>query len=644
MTRFKPTLSVVRLRVERLGLVAYDESLHQGVNIFRGDNSSGKSTILNFLYYGVGGDVTDWSETALLCTRVLVQVLLNGSPATLARDISQKSGQPMDVYAGTMEEALAAPATAWDRYPYRRSESRESFSQVLFRLLEIPEASNEASGNVTVHQILRLMYADQLSPIGTLFKFEQFDPPLLRDTVGRLVFGAYENELYSNELRIRDLEKEHALVSTELSAATRLLTQSGQVLTPGWLDAERKKIQSERAKIDEEIAKAERALFEAGKADNLTLVAQERAYSEVQNVQVEIVQVRERIDTHKFEIADASKYIEDLTRKLVALTDSSATSNAFSSISFQYCPACYAVIEPDHPAHACHLCKSPYDSDRTKTRIVALINDTSNQLRQSRIVQRERIDELSKLETQLQGLTSKWEVSSAKLNSASRTPSSEARQKLRDLQRMAGYAERQLEDLATKDQLSTSLEKLITRKAQLNAEITRLSERNESLKSSLNRRLSVAYAEVEAEILSLLRNDLPREEAFINASSIQFDFSSNKLSVDNQSYFSASSRVILRNSFFVGLFAAATKDPSFRHLRLCILDSIEDKGMQPDRSHNFQRSIVKASEAALCEHQAIFATSMIAPELDIPALTIGHYSTLESHTLAIQTARRASEP
>src|SRR5690606_36393423 len=118
------------------------------------------------------------------------------------------------------------------------------------------------------------------------------------------------------------------------------------------------------------------------------------------------------------------------------------------------------------------------------------------------------------------------------------------------------------------------------------------------------------------------------ETAFINAQSIQFEFSSNKLSVDNESYFSASSRVILRNSFFVGLFGAAIRDPSFRHLRLCMLDSIEDKGMQPERSHNFQRLVVATAQAALCEHQIIFATSMIAPDLDHPQFTVGHYSTL----------------
>src|SRR4029077_3659456 len=100
--------------------------------------------------------------------------------------------------------------------------------------------------------------------------------------------------------------------------------------------------------------------------------------------------------------------------------------------------------------------------------------------------------------------------------------------------------------------LSSALEKLIARKAEVNAEISRLSDRNEALKIALSKRLSVAYTAVEREILALLHGDLPREQAFIHAATVQFDFAANKLGVNNQSYFSASSRVILRNSFFVG--------------------------------------------------------------------------------------------
>src|ERR1700680_2966584 len=102
--------------------------------------------------------------------------------ATWSRKISSQNGQPMEIFGGSFDMSQTAPRADWTRYPYRRSASQESFSQALFRLLGIPEVASDVSGNLTIHQILRLLYSDQLSPVEDLFRFEsRFDPPVLRD-------------------------------------------------------------------------------------------------------------------------------------------------------------------------------------------------------------------------------------------------------------------------------------------------------------------------------------------------------------------------------------------------------------------------------------------------------------------------------
>lgn len=120
MTRFEPTLIVKRLVVERREAVVYDERFHAGVNVVRGENSSGKSTVLNFIFYGLGGDLSDWSAVARLCSRVIVEVSLNGLSATLSREISETSGlQPMDIFGGAYDDAKSAPRSEWLRFPYK---------------------------------------------------------------------------------------------------------------------------------------------------------------------------------------------------------------------------------------------------------------------------------------------------------------------------------------------------------------------------------------------------------------------------------------------------------------------------------------------------------------------------------------------
>ena len=240
MTRFDPTLILKRMVVERGDYVAYDEQFHNGVNVIRGENSSGKSTILNFIMYGLGGDLTDWSETARLCSRVLLEVELNGNTALLSRPVSPERGQPMEIFGGDFETSQRAPRDEWIRYPYARSPSKESFSQALFRLLGYPEVASEISGSLTIHQVLRLLYADQLSPVENLFKLDRvYDSPLIRDAVGRLLCGTYDGLMYENQLQIRGLEKEFESVNGELRSFFTAFGQAKQSVNREWIQGQR---------------------------------------------------------------------------------------------------------------------------------------------------------------------------------------------------------------------------------------------------------------------------------------------------------------------------------------------------------------------------------------------------------------------
>lgn len=66
-----------------------------------------------------------------------------------------------------------------------------------------------------------------------------------------------------------------------------------------------------------------------------------------------------------------------------------------------------------------------------------------------------------------------------------------------------------------------------------------------------------------------------------------------------------------------------------------MMDTIEDKGLEPERSQNFQRILLEKSKSAKSEHQIIIATSMIAEELNIPEITVGEEYTHRKRTLSL---------
>ena len=74
------TLFLQRLRiVTHTGDVAYDERFHRGVNIIRGVNSSGKSTIVRFIFFVLGGYYTDFVPQAMKCRKVMAEVSIRGT-------------------------------------------------------------------------------------------------------------------------------------------------------------------------------------------------------------------------------------------------------------------------------------------------------------------------------------------------------------------------------------------------------------------------------------------------------------------------------------------------------------------------------------------------------------------------------------
>lgn len=632
--RLRPTLIVRELVVMRGESAAYRGRFHKGVNIIAGENSSGKSTLLNLLVYALGADVTHWSEHAKLCDRVRVEVELNGRPAVFSREISEKSQQGMDIFAGTMADAEQAPITEWMRYPYRASGSRVSFSQAVFQLLDIPELETETTGRITLHQVLRLLYSDQMTPAENLFRSENFDSPTVREAIGRFLFGAYDSEIYANEVRLKALRNDIQDVNASLRSLYLVLGKVEHSLTLEWVQAERSNLQNRLNTLYKEIARLE-ATAASAPEQAFSLGPQENALRRVQEIQESIQRVDQETGALELEMADSELFILGLERKISALQDSSATADVVAEIRYIWCPSCLSRLPEEENGETCRLCKAPFDKERTRRRIVSQMNEIRVQLEQSQGLQKERRSRLAELTRQREELRQLWLDAEGTLRRVTASPTSEARAQIRGLTEEAGYVRREIEGVNQQAALIEQLDQMSRRKEDLSAEIARLEDRNDRLRATEQERLAKGHRAVEEETVRFLKQDLPRQDSFKNPQFVNFSFEKDRISIDGQSYFSASSTVLLKNSFLIGFLFAAASDADFRHLRFTILDTLEDKGMEPERSQNFQRLLVERSTSIEADHQLIFATAMLAPELADSELIVGTFSTHDDRTLDI---------
>ena len=198
MTLFKPSLFLSRLIVMAEGRIVYGEKFHQGLNVIYGENASGKSTILEFIFHALGGDGARFKQEARLCDKVLAEVFLNSEKVTLSRDVDHATRMPTYVFWGGIDEAVKSSTIGWQKYSYNRSASKDSFSDVMFRALGMPKVPSSDKSNITMYQLLRTMYEDQMSSPAEILKHDDFDQMLTRQTIGELICGVYDPQLYEH--------------------------------------------------------------------------------------------------------------------------------------------------------------------------------------------------------------------------------------------------------------------------------------------------------------------------------------------------------------------------------------------------------------------------------------------------------------
>lgn len=635
MTLFNPNLEVTSLSIFRRGHSVFNEEFHSGLNIIRGENSSGKSTIMDFIFYGLGGDLLEhqWRESALLCDTVMMGVKLNGKEITLQRDIEKKSSQPMKVYFGPATEASQNSSEGWERYSFRRGNS-ESFSQIMFRLLGLPEVQyGEANTKITMNQLLRILYSDQLSSVEKLFRNQPFDDAVTRQTVGDLLLGAFSEKYYVAKLNLKAFEVEIKEVISKIATLIRTHSQDGQPLTEEWLALEQVKLKQELEKLNQEIEEIEEEIFSTQFDDRLSLNDQKDTYARLQQLQIAIGDIQEELNFVELESVDSEDFISSLSKKLDALHESKLVVDELNTLSFEFCPACFAPVEGMKVNGACSLCKQASDHKQVKERALRLINEYARQRQSSVDLQTARQQNISDLKAKLITTTELWEQAGRHYTVSLRTPTTELRTKLRSLNRKAGYAQRELEELATRKSIIEELKGATLRREELQSEIDKVKSIIEASERNNRDRISKSRRSIELEVLDFLRRDLERQSTFKNAKAVNFEFDGDRINVNDESFFSASSMVYLRNSFIASFVIAAANNNAFSHPRFMLMDTIEDKGLEPERSRNFQRLLYEKSSAAISQNQMIIATSMIAPELDIPEVTVGDFYTHENRTL-----------
>ena len=626
MTRFSPTLILNRLIVLNGGHHAYDERFHLGVNIIRGvpgeGNSVGKSTIADLIFFALGGDLTKFKDEAQLCDFAIAEVSINAQIVTLRREINETSMQPMWIFFGDFDATQSADFDKWERFPYRRYGDRESFTQVLFRLLNLPEVPSETASNITMHQILRLMYVDQMTPVDRIFRFEANDSAHRRQAVGDLLCGSYDERIYPAQISLREKERSYEQATQQYNALIRFLTAAGEGFNIDLVDAREANTRAEidRTEADLSQLRGRRFRIEPQREGGGVLTALKR---DLDKVNSDIIAIDAEISSLSYGVEDAALLIAEIEKTLTRLKEGEIAGATIGPVSFTFCPSCFAPLDRPDDGHSCQLCHSPMDPGADRSRSARMRNELEVQLKESRDLQEKRKRDLIALNRKVSGIKAIRDTLSAEYIRLGENFLTEADAEINQLTARIGYLQRELVETEKEKALALQLASLSQERATLNEDISHLGDRIKFWRDQRDRRQAGAYGLIMRLTANILSKDLHTEAEFAADSNVYFNFAEDRITVNGKSGFSASSLTVLRNAFHVALQWASCTDKSFRYPRFLLLDNIEDKGMTEARSRNFQQIVVEISNNINIDHQIIFTTSMIHPELDNDNYTIG---------------------
>lgn len=673
------TLFLQRLRiVTENGNVAYDETYHRGVNIIRGRNSSGKSTIVRFIFFVLGGYYTDFVPQALKCRYVMAEISVNGHVITVMRYLEKKDDgkvngyAPMHIYYGPMDEGRQRENRfRWKKYPYDTTSNARSFSNVLFQLMGLPEV--KADSNITMHQILRLIYLDQESPVNSLFFYEQFDKELYRETVANLLLGLYDQNYSQARIALQKTLKEISDIKVSIKNVGEFLQNKNcksSAFIRGEIDRLNAEIESLTRKVQD--------LRERGPEKKTTelLVAHvdspfpnptsivpitkdamvksaPKQKLEYQHITDDITRQRKSCDALEREIRQLENEIEDsgyfidaLNKRIEAVNHSIATRDYFDSIHLDFCPECLTQIDHQVEEGHCPLCKSPIDNSKGKSQAMRIRLELEFQVRESKALKEENERLLEEKKAQLRRMKRQLSANQRHYDDTVEYVRSTYEEQIDQLIRDKGFKQGEILQFQTMLEQAEKYEGLLEEEKALKGRESELKRQIEAIEENIKKERKAIDAAVSQNGVYLLRKDQDCQEDFMKAQEFVIDYSQNMAYISNQRIkLSASSAFYLKMVARFALFFASLQVDSMMYPRLLFSDNMEDKGLTEDRAVNFQRTVVKM----LKEHetrnlkpetgtsepdfQLIFATSMIAPELDKPEFTVGDFYTQDNKSL-----------
>lgn len=606
MNIIEPTLEINNLLVIKDERVAFHGVFKTGLNVVTGDNSSGKTTILDLIAYTLGMEDLPLKAEALSCDVSYLSIKINNSNLILKREISEVSRRPISI-AYEDFDINKLNDYDWQTFSISRSE-KISYSQMLFNLMDNSEFDLEASSTLTVHQIMRCIYAAQPNLHYPILAPALFDDSLTRKTIGEYLLGFYNNELYTKQVKLKDKIKEKTKLKAELSFLKNIFKKSF------FSFKDKASAQARINKNSETLFKLRTDLNNRQKtpkkiaSENLKKI---EGYNKTLNT---LTKEKNKFESEKNKLylnsLDSQIFISELMDRLERL-DESEYIQSISNVNFEFCPSCLSRLTST-AVNICNLCKceSKRETDSNINPLLRMKNELLIQIEESKKINAIRDDRVKEINIKINHINSEINSISAQLNDLTQHWSDDEKTNISNISFTIGQIDTEIKEIEKLIPLYDEVSNLNERIDVLDSDINELNDSINTLEEESYKKKKDTILKLNSNLMQLLKKDIPREKEFQNPRHINISFQDNQIYINNKDKFSESSMVVLRHLFHLALLKTADEIPHMRFPRFVILDGIDDGGSEPERNIRLQELILETINSLENRSQIIVATSI----------------------------------
>jgi hypothetical protein len=314
--------------------------------------------------------------------------------------------------------------------------------------------------------------------------------------------------------------------------------------------------------------------------------------------------------------------------------------NYLPKLTISYCPICLNPIEDSNDDNTCPLCKKNISENSLTTNILRLKNEIAFQIKESRNLLVEKQKQIEIIKSDISKIKKRIELLQSQIDSYSVTVETTEQQERDNASFLKGNLSKEIEylnnELLLQEQLKKDIRIVENMKENL-IELELIIERKRAeLTANYNKAINLIKKIASELIEGDFERDLPKDKTSLSTLEIDFE-RYNTFRLKGKNSFAASSMVYIKNSIMFAFLFASLELESMNYPRFFMCDNIEDKGMEEDRSHNFQTNIHNMSQKYKdVGHQIIITTSMIDPDLDKPEICVGESYRNDSKSLKVK--------